>query len=139
MCCILTENFHLSVENVGNGESSHEKEKKLIIIIIIWEFYKGYKSAFRPTCPRKNNSYTYTYIDASYEEKHCSRSWTKTSTAQNLGRKVTQLKISDEEKHNSGRADEEKQNSRRPDEEKHDSDERTSTIYCILINSTPYG
>ena len=25
------------------------------------------------------------YIDALYEEKHCSRSWTKTSTAQNLG------------------------------------------------------
>ena len=79
------------------------------------------------------------YIDALYEEKHCSRSWTKTSTAQNLGREVAQLKISDEEKHNSGRAGEEKQNSRRPDEEKHNSDDRTSIIYCILINSTPYG
>ena len=68
------------------------------------------------------------YIGASYEEKRCSRSWTKTSTALNLGRKVAQLKVSGEEKHNS----------RRPDEEKHDSDERTSTIYWILINSTPY-
>ena len=63
-------------------------------------------------------------IDASYEEKHCSRSWTKT---------IAQLKISDDEKHNSRRANEEKHNSRRPDEEKHDSDERNSTIYCILI------
>ena len=27
------------------------------------------------------------HIDASYEEKHCSQSWTKTSRTQNLGRK----------------------------------------------------
>ena len=31
------------------------------------------------------------YIDVSYEEKHCSRSWTKTSTAQNLGRRKARL------------------------------------------------
>ena len=30
-------------------------------------------------------------FDASYEEKHCSRSWTKTSTAQNLGRRKARL------------------------------------------------
>ena len=31
------------------------------------------------------------HIDAPYEEKHCSRSWTKTSTAQNLGRRKARL------------------------------------------------
>ena len=50
-------------------------------------------------------------------------------------RKAAQLKISDEEKHNSRRADEEKHNLRRPDEEKHDSNEWTSTMYCILIKT----
>ena len=30
-------------------------------------------------------------VDTSYEEKHCSRSWTKTSTAQNLGCRKARL------------------------------------------------
>ena len=31
------------------------------------------------------------YVDASYEKKYCLRSWTKTSTSQNLGRRKARL------------------------------------------------
>ena len=40
---------------------------------------------------RRQYGHIQSYIDASYEEKHCSRNWTKTSTAQNLGRRKARL------------------------------------------------
>ena len=50
---------------------------------------------FRSSVKCRNNSvhaHVWAYVDASYEEKkHCSRSWTKTSTAQNLGRRKARL------------------------------------------------
>ena len=66
----------------------------------------------------KQISFVVRYIDASYEEKHCSRgAGRRKAQLATRRRRVAQLKISDEEKH--------------------DSDARTTAIYWILINSTP--
>ena len=59
----------------------------------------------------------YTYIDTPYTKKSTARApITKTSTVQNLWRRLAQLKISNEKKHNSMHLDEKKHNSMRSDE-----------------------